>query len=259
MTVTQQQIERGVWYYDQKSPWQPKGTVFPDKYSGDSLLTVNCQLSEEIKTNAEQKKLIKDWCNILPNLENVKYIWFSAQLNQELFDSVCEMPNLEGLCIDQSNLQSLGQLPKLKGLKHLYIGNAPKIKDISPLTELTNLVTLDLENIKVLQDISPICELKWLEGLQIDGAMMTYQKINTLKPIDKLQNLKYLTLIATKILDKSLRPIAGIKSLVRVSTANWYKKGEFEYLCNNLPNLKYGNVYNIMTDPKYCETVKVKY
>jgi hypothetical protein len=257
--VTQQQIERGIWYYDQKSPWQPKGIVFPNKYSGDSLLTVNCMLSGEIKSNAEQKKLIKDWCNSLPSLKNVKYIWFSAQLNQELFDSVCEMPNLEGLCIDSSSIQSIEKLPKLSSLKHLYIANAPKIKDISPLVEMTNLVTLDLENIKVLQDISPICELTGLEGLGIDGAMMTYQKIITLKPIHKLQNLKYLTLIATKILDKSLSPIADIKSLVRVSTANWYKKGVFEYLFNNLPNLKYGNVYSIMTDPKYCETVKVKY
>jgi hypothetical protein len=48
-------------------------------------------------------------------------------------------------------------------------------------------------------------------------------------------------LIALRSLDKTLRPIAEIKSLVTLRTAWWWKVEEFAYLRDKLPNLRYGN------------------
>ena len=123
---------------------------------------------------------------------------------------------------------------------------------------MTNLVTLDLENIKVLTDISPICELTELQGLGIDGDWNKNQTINTLLPITKLQKLRYITLIGTKILDNSLKPLAEIKTLERISTAFWFKKNEFELLYEKLPNLKYGNIIEIATDEEFCKKNRIK-
>lgn len=255
MTLTDRQIEKGFWHYDQNNPWEPNSVTSSTEYSGDDLLNIACT---QLEKYSEQKKIVKDWCKVLPSLENVKYLWFTSQVNQDLFDAVCEMKNLNGLFIKWSSIKDINNIQKLKSLKHLHIGSSSQIKDVRILADLTNIETLDLQNIKSLTDISPICELTRLQGLGIDGDWGKNQTIDTLSPISKLQNLKYITLIGTKITDQSLKPLADINSLERVWTALWFRKSEFEYLYNNLPNLKYGNIIQIMTDENFCKENRIK-
>lgn len=255
MELTDRQIEKGFWYYDKTNPWEPKAVVSSTEYNGSDLLNIACT---QLENYSEQKKIVKDWCNILPNLENVKYLWFTSQVNQNLFDAVCEMKNLNGLFIKWSSIKDINNIQKLKSLKHLYIGSSGQIKDIQILAKLTDLETLDLENIKSLTDITPICELTKLQGLGVDGDWNKNQTIDTLSPIVKLQNLKYITLVGTKIKDRSLKPLAEIQTLERVWTALWFRKSEFEYVYKNLPNLKYGNLIRIMTDEKFCKENRIK-
>ena len=255
MTLTNRQIEKGFWYYDQNNPWEPKSVTSSSEYSENDTLNIACT---QLEKYSEQKKIVKDWCKALPSLENVKYLWFTSQVNQYLFDAVCEMENLNGLFIKWSSIKDINNIQKLKSLKHLHIGSSSQIKDVKILANLTNLETLDLENIKSLTDITAICELTGLQGLGIDGDWGKNQIIETLSPISKLQNLKYITLIGTKIRDQSLKPLAEIKTLERVWTALWFKKSEFEYVYKNLPNLKHGNLIQIMTDEKFCKDNRIK-
>lgn len=258
MIINNEHIKRGFWFYNQENPWEPKSTYFPKDYKDNELLNIACTQNVAVETSYEQNKLVKEWCEFLPKLENVKFLWFTTQVNQKLFDSVCEMQNLEGLFIKWSNIKDISNISKLKHLKHLYIGSSTQIVDSSHLKNLNNLVSLDLECIKSLVDINNICELKKLELLSITGDWNKHQTINSLKPIEKLQNLKSLSIIGTKVLDNSLKPISEIKSLINLNTALWFKKSEFEYLHTNLPNLKYGNILKIVNDPDFCKDMRIK-
>jgi Leucine-rich repeat (LRR) protein len=112
-----------------------------------------------------------------------------------------------------------------------------------PTTEkpLSALVTLELEQLNRISNFSILSKLTSLEGLGIDGSIWTAQKIDTLKPLKTLFNLKYLTVTNTRIQDKSFDPLLKLVELVRFNSSWNYPEAEFDKL-KSLPNLKYGNV-----------------
>lgn len=109
------------------------------------------------------------------------------------------------------------------------------------LGDMARLVTLDLQQLNRVSDFSVLFGLTGLEGLGIDGSIWTAQVIDTLKPLANLRRLKYLTLIHTRIRDRSFDPLLGLTELVRFDASWNYPEAEFEKL-KALPKLKYGNI-----------------
>jgi hypothetical protein len=103
------------------------------------------------------------------------------------------------------------------------------------------LITLELQQLNKISNFSVLSKLTNLEGLGIDGSMWTAQKIDSLKPLANLRNLKYLSLINTRTKDKSFDPLLNLTKLVFFQSSWNYPESEFEKL-KSLPNLKYGNV-----------------
>jgi len=114
---------------------------------------------------------------------------------------------------------------------------------------MKSLITLELEQINKITDFSPIFNLTQLNGLGLDGGMWTAQKIDSLKSIEKLEGLFYLTLTNTRIIDKSFDPIKLLKNLIRFNSSWNYPKSEFAKL-KTMPNLKYGNVETTLEEIK---------
>jgi hypothetical protein len=239
MYLSDEMIKNGFWIWNPDKDWPPKSTThFEDYKSSERLNLVITQLRE---SEYKQNKLIKSWCEHLPNLKEVKYLWFHSRVNQAMFDAACKMPNLEGLYIKWSGIKNIDDLICLIKLKHLHLGSSTQIEDINIIGQMNSLVTLEIENIKKISDFKVISKLVKLEGLSIDGSMWTAQKIDTLKPLEKLENLRYLTLINTSIKDRSFDPIMHLANLVRFQSSWNYPEAEFEKL-KQLPNLKYGNI-----------------
>jgi len=233
------EIKRGFWYKDYESKFPPKSiTRVEDYYPKSKLNLVITQLDSVPKI---QKKIVEQWCELLPSLTDVKYLWLCSKVSQHIFDAVCKMPNLEGLYIKWSSVKDISNLRSIKNLKHLHFGSSAQIESIDVFRDLTSLVTLDIENFKKIVDFSPVSSLENLQGLGINGSIWTAQKLNSLKPLENLVGLKYLTLYNTKILDKSFQPLMKLKNLVRFNSSWNNPETEFEKL-KLLPNLKYGNI-----------------
>ncbi len=88
----------------------------------------------------------KKWIDMFPNLNEVKRLKITFGINQVLFDSLSEIPNLEELIIDSSKITDLSQLTKIKKLKRLEIDSFTQLKDISILEKI-NLQQLRIENL----------------------------------------------------------------------------------------------------------------
>ncbi|WP_293726391.1 hypothetical protein, partial [Thiolapillus sp.] len=41
-----------------------------------------------------QRKLVESWCEALPGLDKVEFLWLSSRVNQPLFDAACQMKSL---------------------------------------------------------------------------------------------------------------------------------------------------------------------
>lgn len=259
MNLTTSQIENGVWLFNEKADWEQKTINFPEEYRGEKRINLSFTQLTAARTYKEEKIIIKRWCDFLPSMKELNYLYLGTRTTQQIFDSICKMNFLEGLYIKWSNITSISNIDGLTKLKHIHIGNSPKISDLSPLQKLHNLKTLEIEYKKELNDLSLIGKMTNLEGLGIHGTLWKTQNVTSLKPLSNLTKLKYLTLYGTKILDQSLEPLSGLKNLQRIWVAPYYRMPEYENLYKALPNLKYGDIIEIMTSEEYRKLMRIKH
>ena len=239
MELTSKDIELGYWYHRPEEDRPPKTINYPHEYtSGDRLSVVCTQLAIG---SCQQRKLVEEWCRFLPGLETVSHLWLQSKVPQSLFDAACQMANLESLYVKWSGIKTIRYLPEAPQLKALHIGSSPGIEDVERFAELDNLVVLGLENVKQLKDLRVIAELTQLQGLAIEGSLWTTYIVESLAPLTALQNLKYLFLTNLRSLDRTLKPLAALKSLETLRTAWWWPRSEFRMLRESLPNLRHGN------------------
>jgi Leucine-rich repeat (LRR) protein len=239
MSLSQEQIRWGYWNWQRAQKLVPAHITYFEEYEPSEMLVLN--LTQLDIGSYRQNKNIDHWCKELPNLGEVKYLWFVSRVNQKMFDAACRVPNLEGLFIKWSGIKNIESLKIPKKLQHLHLGSSSQVESIEVLGESDSLVTLDLQQLNKISDFSIISKLTSLEGLGIDGSVWTAQKIDTLEPLANLRNLKYLTLINTRLKGKSFDPILNLTELVRFDSSWNYPEAEFEKL-KSLPKLKYGNV-----------------
>ena len=146
------QPSHSFWYHHPTKDFSPKPVMYPSDYDGGDRINIVCTQTE-LKPS-EQKKLVQSWCDALPSMDKIEYIWFSSRMTQELFDAVCEMRFLKGLYIKWSGIKSLNNIVYAKSLKYLHIGSSPSLSPLEPLSELLNLEWLELENIRGCSDLS---------------------------------------------------------------------------------------------------------
>ena len=104
-----------------------------------------------------------------------------------------------------------------------------------------NLKTIETEQLKLVSDFKPLATLLQLEGLGICGGMWASQRIETLKFIEPLQQLKYFKMTNAILNDNSFNSILKLENLVRFNCSWGFPESEFEKLKDH-PKLKYGNI-----------------
>jgi len=239
-------VKNGFWNFENFNHQKISTTTFFEDYKPyEKLRLLITQLdynsTKRELTTTQLKKLVETWCVKLPELKEVKYLWLPSRVSQKIFDSICEMENLEGLWIKWSGIKSINNINKLKNLKHLHLGSSSQVEDINVLGEMNNLITLETEQLNNVVDFSVIGKLTKLQGLGIDGSIWTAQKIENIEFISSLQQLEYLTLTNTQMRQKSFDPLLNLQNLQRF-TCSWnYPEAEFEKL-KAMKNLKFGNV-----------------
>lgn len=240
LNLSQEQIRWGYWNWIRAQKHVPDHITYPEEYQPSETVVLEITQLDGV-SSYQQNKIVDQWCAKLPNLEEVKYLWFVSRVNQKMFEAACRVPNLEGLFVKWSGIKSIDNLRLLKKLRHLHLGSSSQVESIDVLGELESLITLDLQQLNRISDFNIVSKLSTLEGLGIDGSVWTAQKIDTLKPLSNLRDLKYLTLINTRLKDKSFDPLLNLSELVRFESSWNYPEAEFEKL-KSLPKLKYGNV-----------------
>ena len=242
MSLTDNQIKNGFWYFRRQENFPPPPIEYPEEYVGTDSLNVAC--TQRNLSDYKQKKLVEKWCQVLPKLSQVRYLWFSSRTNQALFDAACRMEGLEGLLVKWSGIKDLDGLSRLPNLKYLHLGSSPGVTDIRILGTLKQLVVLEIENFRRIRDLGPLGALTQLEGLMVNGSTWTTQVVKSLEPLRQLQSLKYLYLINLKAEDGTLKPLQDLTSLVNLTTGYRWPASEFRMLRECLPHLKFGSPFD---------------
>ncbi|MCD8740292.1 hypothetical protein LT679_06725 [Mucilaginibacter roseus] len=242
--LTDKQIELGVWAF-KSSLWQTLNIDDIAIYDTEWLSISTSRLNNEIRSlsPSRMKELRNAWKMTLPKLFNVKYLFVEHQIDQEFFESICKMPNLEGLYIKWSRITDLSPIDNLFKLKHLHLGSTPGLLKLNGLNKLNFLQSLELENTKGITDYSVLGKLVWLESLVITGSVNSPRvKMDTLDFLTTLTKLKVLVLYVS-LKSNSIEPMLMLNNLVKLYLSdNLYRGQDSNIMLGFFPNLTFSNL-----------------
>ncbi|MFD2724975.1 hypothetical protein [Hyunsoonleella rubra] len=171
---------------------------------------------EQGLTYSQLKKLRKEWVRVFPKLEKLEYLRVSYLVNQEYFESICQIPNLKGLSIKTSRINDFSSIQKLTKLEQLDFSGSKAISELSGIQHLKKLEHCVLDNFFGINTVEELGELRSLKKLYLFAGIHG-QKLNlkSIEPISELIGLEELVLdIKTKIPIDSLYRLKNLKSLI---------------------------------------------
>jgi len=189
-----------------------------------------------------RKEIESTWTNTLPKLEKLKSLAVKHRLNQDFFEVICQMPNLERLFLFGASVEDISSITKLTKLQRLDLQSFTQLKDISPLSTLKNLKVLSIDNCFKVENYEIIGELTGLIGLELCGDTFAPKKLrlDSLKSFTKLKHLKHLDLSTASVIDGSYECVLEMESLERFDSVAKMPMGTREKIKSHHKNLKAG-------------------
>lgn len=133
------------------------------------------------------------------------------------------------------DLSCLEQLKTCKTLITEWNTKAPTLWDFK---ENTNLRELAIRDYGKISDLSQLSEAKQITSLSLDGGIDKKLKLESLEPLGKLDQLKFLRLTNLKISDDSLKSLEKLENLEILELSNQFSTSEYAYLATKLPKTK---------------------
>lgn len=248
--LSSEELQNGFWGSRRLGGLFPATSIMrPDEFIEADTLSLAC--TQTNLPSAEQRKLVKAWCALLPQLK-IKTLIFTSKVNQELFDAATQIDGLRALSIKWSSIKSISSIADCHSLNALQIGSSPALAGLNHLSQLSQIRFLLVENVKEAQDLSFVSGLKKLEELGVSGSMWTDQKIDNLWPLRDLQNLELLWLVSAKVLQDGFLPLHGLSRLTTLKCAFNFRASDFYALREAVPSLKFGSPFEHECIKRYC-------
>lgn len=173
----------------------------------------------------------------LTEFTGLKILWL-ASLNQPMMEVIGCLKSLETIEVKSLTAHNVESFSELPNLRHLILRGGTKISDLNWVGQLKNLRTLILEGFKRIGRLDALADVTWLEALGFEGSMWTTSRVESLNPLSKLTDLRYLFLTNTRAADRSLRPLHNLKKLKEIELPYFYPELEFIELRKALPELR---------------------
>lgn len=228
--------EQGFWHSRPDDEFPPLAIERVADYRGAERLSLAC--TQTGRSDVVQRRILREWCEALPRLSRVRFLWFQTRVPQVLFDAACQLPALEGLYIKWSGVKELAALRQPKRLTYLHIGHSSRVSSLEPIPQLRQLRWLELDGIKTAADLESLARLRHLQGLRLTGTEFKRQAVPSFAPLRALQHLVWLNLGALRSDDGSLAPLGDLKALRWLHVANLFTLEEFAALSLRLPDTR---------------------
>lgn len=164
-----------------------------------------------------KKELEAKWIDLLPRLDSIKELSVRHIVNQDFFEAICNMKNLERLHFWTSTVENISSISKLKNLQRLELHGFSRLTDIEPILSLKNLKLLSIEKCFKVENYDLIGQMTELKGLQLGGDTFAPKnlRLKSLKPFKNLKKLAHLDLSSSSVVDGSYETIVELQNLER--------------------------------------------
>lgn len=217
--------------------------ITDDVFKATNLCIVALAMDFPPETTAKDRKDLENkWLDLLPKLDNIKSLSIRLKVNQDFFNAVCKMKNLERLHLWTSTAEDISEISKLQKLTRLDLESFSRLRDISPLLKLPKLKLLYIENSYKIENYEIIGKMAQLAGLKLNGSITAPKNLRlpSLKPFANLKKLEHLDLNACSVIDESYDTVLKLPDLKRFDILVTISKPLRDKIKNGHKNLQAG-------------------
>mgnify|MGYP001770233273 CR=1 FL=1 len=208
--------------------------MFPIGERPDFIVDLNQieNVPSEIAIQGKTKNLER-----LKELSSIEKLWLYT-VNQTEFDIIVQYVKPKIFYVYEMRVEDLSSLELLSNTERIYLCWNTKASKLWDLSKNANLKSLSIEDFKRLNDLEPLQYCRTLEELRLSGGIWNTLKIDTLEPLKKLTNLRYLSLTNIRVKDESLEPLTHLSKLEELIISNQFPTEEYARLSVALPHTK---------------------
>ncbi len=155
----------------------------------------------------------------LRSFTNLEKLWIYT-VNQHEMDTILRVVNPKMLYIYEMRVSDLSLLENQTNVEVMALEWNTKATQLWDLSKNVSLKALSITDFSKLNYISPLQYNKSIEILDLAGGIWNRLKLDTLEPLQYLQQLKYLGLSNIKVQTESLEPVSHLKGLQELSISN---------------------------------------
>lgn len=241
MEYTEEQLKSGFWIPDFFKDYF--GNTLTEVKEFDRRRNLRIACTQLLIPAKEQNRILKEWLEILPNLQ-IDFLMISSHVPQKLLDAIGQNKNLKGLYIKWTKAKTIECLTNNTNLEYLHIGSGSSLIDVDKISNLKKLKVLEIENTKKTSDYSFLKSLSQLEMLKIKGGIYSTLKVDTIDTfIGHLQNLILFQMVAVRCPKPDYKEIIKLRKLINLLSPVDFHNREYEKIKSNLPLLRYDQEY----------------
>jgi hypothetical protein len=175
-------------------------------------------------------------------------VWASSP-SPELLRVIARLPRLRAVYVQHLRSVDIRPLAASTTVEHLLVTWAPRQIELGFLAEMPSLRTLSLDDLKRV-DLGTLPSLPNVTALHLSGGIWSTLKIPTLAPLDRLPNLRFLTLSNVRPADRQLMSLGKLRHLRTLELPNFFELEEFARIAAALPLAKGRGLMPFFTEPR---------
>lgn len=212
--------------------------VWPEQVTADTP-TLMVDYRWGFASDKEKAQCAKAWVRALPQFTHLRSLYFYSTCSPPLLEAICTLTQLETLQFFGNTLKDLGPVSQLRGLRHLSIGPATKIRTLEPLIPLQQLTLLELRDLRAVEDFTPLLALSQLRDLLVGSNLCCNAKLRDVASFARMQQLTRLDIEVDHM--GSPRPLAALTQLQDLALTG-LKEGlhtaDFAWLSVHMPDTR---------------------
>jgi hypothetical protein len=175
----------------------------------------------------------------LKNAKEVKYLYI-INIKQLEFDYLIENYNsvFEFIYLYNMRVADLSKLSMLENIKFLALEWNTKANRLWNIEMNSSLSELYISNFPKLNNLDDLRNAKSITRLELSGGIWNPLKVESLEPLSNLNQLKTLSLLNIKVLNRGLMPISVLTDLEELELPNLFPTKEYALLSMKLKNTK---------------------
>ena len=226
--------------------------VYPEDFDGTETLSFNASCPEGLSSTKNRLRIDR-WREALPCMSAKHLVLAGPRLNQAVFDAATQVKGLEILVVYQSSVESIESISNASALIGTRIKSSKPVSSYDPLGQLPHLRSLILDNPKGLSKLDFMTSLPAMEDFSIFHSPDSWLIVDSLSPLQGLQQLQRICLRGVKISKGGLRPLYGLPRLENAMLSYVFKASEFADFRAATPALRQGSPFRADLIAEFCE------